>query len=98
MRDRDRGPQDFDPDDPRYLRAVIEGLTRQNNGYHEKGQNAWTAGIGATLLAAFIIGGWSLSNQVAASQAQQVSTQRQIDDLKLEVQELKRIIEQRVRP
>lgn len=103
LRDRDRGPDDFDSNDPRYLRGIIEELIRTQRGdYHEKGNNVWTAGIGATLLTAFIVGGWSLSNQVAGNQAeekaQQISTQRQIDELKSEVQDLRHIIEQRVRP
>lgn len=101
-----RGPDDYDRRDE-IIERLVEAIHESKGDYHEKGNNAWTAGIGATLLVAFILGGWSLSNQVAAEQAEQkanqlaqaqmqIATQRQIDDLKAEIQDLKQLLEQKV--
>ena len=76
----------------RFTRLVAEAAARATVNYQEGGKDArtWIAGIGAVLITAFIVGGWTLSNQVS-------SLQQQVTDLKAEVTDLKKLVEPRYR-
>lgn len=85
-----RGPEDYEKNERDLQSLIFEAvkLGAQNGGYHEapKGGDSSTKtvvlGVGITLLGAFIIGGWAVSNRVAALEArftewQSAITQRQ---------------------
>lgn len=69
-----------DEDDIRRLAGLIERLS-QRPSYQESDRSTKTVviGVGITLLGAFVIGGWALSNQVAGLAATMVAVQRQAD-------------------
>lgn len=72
----DRGPDDFEHDDRDLAKLIVEAVKvgARHGGYHEapKGNGLKTVIVGctATLLAAFIIGAWKLSNESAALRAE----------------------------
>lgn len=92
-----RGPDpDFaSPDDDiRRLAHLIERLSRRpfNNGDGDGGDlRKWIAGVGVVLAAAFIAGGWTLSNQVAA---QSVKIDNLTDQMKAQNERITRIEQQ----
>lgn len=68
----DRGPDDFEVQAERIERLVnaAEALRRRphrfTNGDSEADVRKWIAGVGVVLSAAYVIGGWAISNQVSA--------------------------------
>lgn len=89
----ERGPSDYPPwdDERKILINIIRRQTDSARGgnYTEgnggKSTNAVVLGVGVTLLAAFVIGGWTLSNRVSALEAKvtawQIATDRRLEML-----------------
>lgn len=79
---------DFNPEDDN-IRALVRAIERlvarpPTNNYHAGSDGhelkKWIASLGLTLTAAFIIGGWTLSNQVAALTAKVEERMKAQDD------------------
>lgn len=77
----ERGPPDYNirRDERRALVSVLRDLLKEirsrpppsmNNGDDSTGIKKWVAGVGAVLATAFIIAGWTVSNQVASQSVQ----------------------------
>ena len=91
MTSPDRGPEDYIRDDEERVTIPVRWLERAlrpGGGYHEGGDKnlkAVVLGCTITLLSAFVIGAWKLSNDQAAFVAQvtewQKSIERRIDAL-----------------
>jgi len=100
MAEHARGPSADDPEDlAEHVAELVSKRIKsriQISGYTEsKGLSGWVAGIGATLLVAFIVGGWSLSNQVSSLQQTVIWQGEAMKDLRAEVAELHKLIERR---
>lgn len=86
---KDEAPRDYDAgdEDLRILMRIIASSIGKRDvsiGYQEgsdKGLLKWVLGLMATLTGAFIIGGVVLYGKVSAIEANQVSQQRQLDQL-----------------
>lgn len=103
IRERLPGMQSrIDPDcnvgDGEYERGLIEGARlgsrRYDNGGGEDSSDLkrWIVGVGIVLSGAFIIGGWSLSNQMAA---QTVKLDYVVDTLKAQNERITQLERQR---
>jgi hypothetical protein len=99
MQDPERGPRDYPPwdDERRILINIIRRQTEKaGGGNYTEGSGGdktllkWLLGLSATLVAVSIVGGVSLYGKVSAIEANQVSQQRQLDQLANTVATLRR--------
>ena len=70
--------------------AIASKVDVSNYRESDKGTQVWIVSVGTGLILAFLLGGWTLSNQVAALQAE-------VTNLKAEIAEVKKLVEPRFR-
>lgn len=80
----DRGPVDYDPDDPRTLRAIIEGMTMARGDYNEGSSKLekWLLSTLTVLLVAGISGAIAGYAKLSALEERTVNIQSQVNDIK----------------
>jgi hypothetical protein len=88
MSPRERGPEDYEDDDLHRLAGILERRMSRGGSYHESDKSTKTVviGVGVTLLAAFVLGGWTLSTNFAALEAK-VTAWKESTDRRLAILE-----------